>query len=245
MARATAEWSKATYLSLRTLGVLALVSIVVPSVWFLLNVIFLAGWGVGLRTLRDGAMAAGVNMIRWTTDSAAADAMQVVLATDMVCPSGTARVPPCIHPAHQSTRCGHCVLSTRFAGDAAGCLNMSYYAWLESAACLCSQQLLVALQGAARTALTHNTWTLGGMGCLLVGSLIAAAQGAADVAMLGADWQLIAMKRRSQARCALLELPACLVQLQLLPATIACSPPPAHCMSTLQSLPPPQAGRVR
>ena len=79
---------------------------------------------------------------------------------------------------------------------------MGTFPWLESVACLCTQQLVVALQTDARAALNSITWSLAGTACMLVGALIAAVQAGADVAMLGADQQYIALARRRQARCA-------------------------------------------
>jgi hypothetical protein len=72
---------------------LAMAVIVLPSIWFLLNSLFVSAWGFGMWTLQDAATVAGVNMLRWNTGSSPTNALQVSQSKDMICPSGDSGVP--------------------------------------------------------------------------------------------------------------------------------------------------------
>lgn len=95
-----AEWGKFKASLLSYLAVLAMLVIVLPSIWMLLNSLFVAAWGFGMWTLEDAATVAGVNMLRWNVGSSPADAvpdaMAVTQAKDMICPSGDIR-PASVH----------------------------------------------------------------------------------------------------------------------------------------------------
>lgn len=194
-------WGRYTYTTLRVLSVLALLVIVMPVLWFLLNCMFLSGWGFGMWTLRDAAEAASINMARWSAAGGKAPD-GVVKAQDMVCPTREwARLNLC----SELQRCAPNHFSPTFppAARAEACFNLAYFAWLESGACLCTQALVVDLQDAAAAALYSIVWALGGVGCLWAGAMVAAVQGAADVALIAADWQWMEiLKKRIQASLA-------------------------------------------
>jgi len=79
------------------------------------------------------------------------------------------------------------ILLSYFA--AVGCFNMNYYVWLDSTACLCTQQLVVDLQTAAKNAFLAVVWTLGAMACICFGSLLAGLQASADMALMTSEWR--------------------------------------------------------
>ena len=152
------RWGRFTFGLLHNLGILSFCVIFLPLLWFGLNVMFLCAWSMALWTLRDSAPSASIAM----------------------------QQTPSTAPANISLL--EAVQATNMVCPTGGCYNLNMYAWLESNACLCNQQLVAGMQDLSRDALASMVWALGGVGCLLFGALIASAQGAADLALLKADW---------------------------------------------------------
>ena len=80
------RWGKFKFRMAYFIGILAFLAIILPSIWFILNCMFLSAWGMGLYTLRDASSIASVNMQQVDMTTFEPGTMPLA-AVDGVCPS--------------------------------------------------------------------------------------------------------------------------------------------------------------
>lgn len=81
----TERWGSVTFGFLHNFGILAFCAILLPTIWFTLNCVFLSAWGMGMYTLREAVTPASINMQQ--VDMSKVKITKPVDGKDGVCPS--------------------------------------------------------------------------------------------------------------------------------------------------------------
>lgn len=121
--------------------------------WFTLNGAYLSSWALGLSSLNKAISASSLTMQKFGSEIAADPKFSEPVKVD----KDTATCP------------------------SAACFDMRYFPWLDSASCLCNQQLLSSTKELVDSLFDSVVWTLAAMGCLHFGALLGLLQSIAAI----------------------------------------------------------------